>query len=204
MPDITIKNEPLSPPPQEYECHGRGGGGLHQAGLLTPKVEPGTSSYSTSSSSCRNSQGDGVVRNRDSHTEQNQQTSVHPHPQRSTSSSARTCSNNNNTTTTTQVPSQLRHQQRFLDAIQNGSLAELEHLLDVGDLNVNGYDAEGQTAVHRCCCNGNLDIVKLLARYGADLRLCNRDGWSALHLACWSGNQNIVMYLLNALKTHPK
>jgi hypothetical protein len=203
MPDITIKNEPLSPPLQsmlehEYDCG------------LVPKVEP--SSYTapnnrdTDRGYSEGTLGPQTRVNRQSlgsppsTTPHRTLCSTHPHQHNH--STAATQESTVGVPTTHQQQLQLpRHQARFVDAVQKGNLSELEHLLDVGELNVNGFDAEGQTALHRVCCDGNLDIVKLLVRFGADVRLCNKDGWAALHLACFGGNQNIVAFLLCALKT---
>uniref|UniRef100_A0A8C9UEA2 Uncharacterized protein n=1 Tax=Serinus canaria TaxID=9135 RepID=A0A8C9UEA2_SERCA len=46
--------------------------------------------------------------------------------------------------------------------------------------NVNSFGPEGQTALHQSVIDGNLELVKLLVKFGADIRLANRDGWSAL------------------------
>ncbi|GIY10022.1 notch-regulated ankyrin repeat-containing protein [Caerostris extrusa] len=65
-----------------------------------------------------------------------------------------------------------------------------------GCVNINYYDKEGQTALHLSCINGNLELVKLLVKFGADIRLANRDGWSALHIAAYGGHQDIAVYLI--------
>ena len=41
---------------------------------------------------------------------------------------------------------------------------------------------------------------KLLVKFGADIRLANRDGWSALHIAAFGGHQDIVLYLITKAK----
>uniref|UniRef100_A0A663NDE2 NOTCH regulated ankyrin repeat protein n=1 Tax=Athene cunicularia TaxID=194338 RepID=A0A663NDE2_ATHCN len=48
--------------------------------------------------------------------------------------------------------------------------------------------------------DGNLELVKLLVKFGADIRLANRDGWSALHIAAFGGHQDIVLYLITKAK----
>ena len=58
------------------------------------------------------------------------------------------------------------------------------------------FDTEGQTALHHCCLDGNLELVKLLVKFGADTRLANRDGWSPYHIATFSGHRDIVLYLI--------
>jgi len=101
------------------------------------------------------------------------------------------------TTTTTTV---YRHQHVFLEAVRKGDMSQLRRLLDElrASVDVNGYNCDGQTALHQSCLSGNLDLVKLLVRFGADVRLANRDGWSALHIAAWHGHRDIALYLINA------
>lgn len=100
------------------------------------------------------------------------------------------------------APDLYRHQTCFQQAVLAGDRYQLERLLDYGELNVNGYDGEGQTALHLLCQTGNLEAVKLLLKFGADVRLCNKEGWSALHMACWGGHQKVALYLLNAYKAN--
>ncbi|CAG0881818.1 unnamed protein product [Cyprideis torosa] len=66
-----------------------------------------------------------------------------------------------------------------------------EHCLDV-----NSFDAEGLTALHEACLQGNLKLTRLLVRHGAKVTLSSRDGWSPLHLAAWSGRLDIFLFLL--------
>ncbi|XP_010219050.1 PREDICTED: notch-regulated ankyrin repeat-containing protein, partial [Tinamus guttatus] len=58
------------------------------------------------------------------------------------------------------------------------------------EFNVNSFGPEGQTALHQSVIDGNLELVKLLVKFGADIRLANRDGWSALHIAAFGGHQD--------------
>uniref|UniRef100_UPI00358F45F1 notch-regulated ankyrin repeat-containing protein B-like n=1 Tax=Myxine glutinosa TaxID=7769 RepID=UPI00358F45F1 len=89
----------------------------------------------------------------------------------------------------------------FQEALRRGNTKELEHLLQNTttscDFNVNSFGPEGQTALHQSVIEGNLELVKLLVRFGADTRLANRDGWSALHMAAFSGHQDIMLYLIS-------
>ena len=96
----------------------------------------------------------------------------------------------------TEIP----YQKTFLEAVKNGDTGELEKILDIGKVNVNVYDTEGQTPLHLGCLEGNLELVKLLVKFGADVRLANRDGWNALHIAAFGGHKDIAVYLINAGK----
>ncbi|XP_064227496.1 notch-regulated ankyrin repeat-containing protein [Aotus nancymaae] len=63
------------------------------------------------------------------------------------------------------------------------------------------FGPEGQTALHQSVIDGNLELlVKLLVKFGADIRLANRDCWSALHIAAFGGHQDIVLYLITKAK----
>ena len=89
-------------------------------------------------------------------------------------------------------------QKVFQDAVKRGDSHGLQKLLEErqGKFNVNFFDTEGQTALHHCCLDGNLELVKLLVKFGADTRLANRDGWSPYHIATFSGHRDIVLYLI--------
>ncbi|XP_059145990.1 notch-regulated ankyrin repeat-containing protein-like [Physella acuta] len=89
-------------------------------------------------------------------------------------------------------------QMTFREAVQNGDTIELERILEEreGKININLYDTEGQTALHHSCFKGNLELVKLLVRFGADVRLANRDGWNPLHIAAYGGHNDIFLFLM--------
>lgn len=42
--------------------------------------------------------------------------------------------------------------------------------------------------------------MKLLVKFGADVRLANHGGWSALHIAAFGGRQDIALYLITKAK----
>lgn len=84
--------------------------------------------------------------------------------------------------------------------LRSGDTSLLLKLLsdeDVGNINVNVFDREGMTPLHKSVMDGNFELVKLLVEVGADVRLASRDGWSALHIASFGGHVNIVDYLIN-------
>ncbi|KAG8197427.1 hypothetical protein JTE90_014912 [Oedothorax gibbosus] len=90
------------------------------------------------------------------------------------------------------------NQEDFIQAVRDGDAIELQKMLQRWDgmVNINYFDKEGQTALHLSCLDGNLELVKLLVKFGADIRLANRDGWSALHIACYGGHNDIALYLI--------
>ncbi|EHB08206.1 Notch-regulated ankyrin repeat-containing protein [Heterocephalus glaber] len=94
-------------------------------------------------------------------------------------------------------------QRIFQEAVRRGNTRELQSLLQNMtncEFNVNSVAPEGQTALHQSVIDGNLELVKLLVKFGADIRLANRDGWSALHIAAFGGHQDIVLYLITKAK----
>lgn len=84
--------------------------------------------------------------------------------------------------------------------LRSGDTKLLLKLLSDGDLghevNVNVFDREGFTPLHKSVLDGNLELVKLLVKVGADVRLASRDGWSALHIASFAGHFAILSYLM--------
>lgn len=55
----------------------------------------------------------------------------------------------------------------------------------------------GMAALHEAVLTGNLEVVKLLVKYGADVHQRDEDGWTPLHMACSDGYPEIARYLLS-------
>ncbi|KAL4219658.1 hypothetical protein ACF0H5_022230 [Mactra antiquata] len=104
------------------------------------------------------------------------------------------------------TPSANGYQRDFLHAVKDGNKDELERILETkdGKININVYDTEGQTALHQSCLDGNFELVKLLVKFGADVKLANRDGWNALHIAAYGGHQDIALYLISANRNNKR
>lgn len=49
-------------------------------------------------------------------------------------------------------------------------------------------------ALHEAVLTGNLDCVKLLVKYGADIHQRDENGWTPLHMACSDGYADIARY----------
>lgn len=47
-------------------------------------------------------------------------------------------------------------------------------------------------ALHEAVLSGNLECVKLLVKYGADINQKDEDGWTPLHIACSDGHADIA------------
>lgn len=52
----------------------------------------------------------------------------------------------------------------------------------------------GMAALHEAVLSGNLECVKLLIKYGADVHQRDEDGWTPLHMACSDGYPEIARY----------
>jgi hypothetical protein len=64
------------------------------------------------------------------------------------------------------------------------------------NIDVNQYNSDGQTALQQCCLAGNLPLVKLLVRFGANMRLTTREGFSILHIAAFSGHSELLTFVM--------
>lgn len=47
-------------------------------------------------------------------------------------------------------------------------------------------------AIHEAVLSGNLECVKLLIQYGADIHQRDEEGWTPLHMACSDGFPQIA------------
>ena len=89
-------------------------------------------------------------------------------------------------------------QKKFQHLVEQPNYQELEDLLRSYShvININMYDSVGQTPLQRFCVSGDLNLVQLMVRYGADTQLCSRDGWSTLHYASYSGVKEVLLCVL--------
>ena len=89
-------------------------------------------------------------------------------------------------------------QARFNNALQNKDRGELQELLarSSDSIDINKYNADGQTPIQAACLTGELELVQLMIRYGADPNMRSRDGWGTLHLASFYGNSEILQYII--------
>eukprot|EP01083_Nonionella_stella_P297194 1009421_1 len=85
---------------------------------------------------------------------------------------------------------------RLFDAIENEDLEAVRHLLATGQVDVNGSDAEGQTALY--AANGNVNIVRILLedqKFDVNKRYDNNGG-TPLNLSALKGHTEVVRLLL--------
>lgn len=50
----------------------------------------------------------------------------------------------------------------------------------------------GMAAIHEAVLSGNLECVKLLVHYGAEIHQRDEEGWTPLHMACSDGFPHIA------------
>lgn len=70
----------------------------------------------------------------------------------------------------------------LINGVKNKNLPAVEVLLNKGE-NVNGANAQGNTALHYAVATNNADMVKLLLKHNADMNAKNNKGWSPLSIA---------------------
>lgn len=59
-------------------------------------------------------------------------------------------------------------------------------------LNVWLFLNAGMAAIHEAVLSGNLECVKLLIQYGADIHQRDEERWTPLHMACSDGFPHIA------------
>ena len=64
------------------------------------------------------------------------------------------------------------------------------------NIDVNQYNSDGKTALQQCCLAGNVPLVKLLVRFGANVKLTTREGFSVLHIAAFSGQSDMLTFVM--------
>ena len=91
-----------------------------------------------------------------------------------------------------------RLQDTFHNAVKNGDYQQLHSLLLASSerIDINGFNSEGQTPLQQACLSGQLALVQLMVRHGADPSRTSRDGWSTLHMAAFSGHSDITQFML--------
>ena len=61
--------------------------------------------------------------------------------------------------------------------------------------NIDQINEEGLTALQFSCFAGNVEIVKILASYGANWKIRDRDGYTLMHASAMSGNGGVMRYI---------
>ncbi|XP_077396206.1 protein phosphatase 1 regulatory subunit 27 [Festucalex cinctus] len=85
----------------------------------------------------------------------------------------------------------------FQDVVRRGELGQIGRFIRTRKVRVDTLFPSGMAALHEAVLTGNLDVVKLLVKYGADINQRDEDGWTPLHMACSDGFPEIASYLLS-------
>ncbi|XP_063312290.1 protein phosphatase 1 regulatory subunit 27 [Pelobates fuscus] len=84
----------------------------------------------------------------------------------------------------------------FLDHIRQGDLEQVGRFIRARKVKIDTIYLSGMAALHEAVLSGNLECVKLLIKYGADIEQRDENGWTPLHMACSDGHPHIARYLL--------
>ncbi|MCI4385203.1 hypothetical protein PGIGA_G00047650 [Pangasianodon gigas] len=85
----------------------------------------------------------------------------------------------------------------FQDYVRQGDLEMIGRFMRARKVRVDTIFHSGMAALHEAVLSGNLECVKLLIKYGADVHQRDEDGWTPLHMACSDGYPEIARYLLS-------
>ncbi len=90
-----------------------------------------------------------------------------------------------------------RLQERFHELADLAEPSEVDAFLSqhLNVLEVDKYNSDGRTAMQQAVLDGNLELAKVLVKYGANFRLTTRDGFSPFHLAVYAGHSGLMMYI---------
>ncbi|KAM9391732.1 protein phosphatase 1 regulatory subunit 27 [Pholidichthys leucotaenia] len=84
----------------------------------------------------------------------------------------------------------------FQDIVRQGDLEQIGRFMRARKVRVDTLFHSGMAALHEAVLTGNLEVVKLLVKYGADVHQRDEDGWTPLHMACSDSYPEIARYLL--------
>ncbi|NXP91567.1 PPR27 phosphatase, partial [Passerina amoena] len=80
----------------------------------------------------------------------------------------------------------------FQDHIKQGDLEQVGRFIRARKVTLDTIYPSGMAALHEAVLTGNLDCVKLLVKYGADIHQRDENGWTPLHMACSDGYADIA------------
>ncbi|XP_056135646.1 protein phosphatase 1 regulatory subunit 27b isoform X2 [Lampris incognitus] len=90
----------------------------------------------------------------------------------------------------------------FQDYVRQGELERIGLFIRAKRVTLDTIYNSGMAAIHEAVLSGNLECVKLLVQYGADIHQRDEEGWTPLHMACSDGFPHIARYLLSLGADH--
>uniref|UniRef100_A0A8D0H2U9 Protein phosphatase 1 regulatory subunit 27 n=1 Tax=Sphenodon punctatus TaxID=8508 RepID=A0A8D0H2U9_SPHPU len=85
----------------------------------------------------------------------------------------------------------------FQDHIRQGDLEQVGRFIRAKKVTLDTIYPSGMAALHEAVLSGNLDCVKLLVKYGANIQQKDENGWTPLHMACSDSYIDIARYLIS-------
>ncbi|CAG02673.1 unnamed protein product, partial [Tetraodon nigroviridis] len=85
----------------------------------------------------------------------------------------------------------------FQDIVRRGDMEQIGRFMRARKVRIDTLFHSGMAALHEAVLTGNLEVVKLLVKYGADVHQKDEDGWTPLHMACSDSYPEIARYLLS-------
>ncbi|XP_023152467.1 protein phosphatase 1 regulatory subunit 27b [Amphiprion ocellaris] len=85
----------------------------------------------------------------------------------------------------------------FQDYVRQGELERIGRFIRASRVKLDTIYHSGMAAIHEAVLSGNLECVKLLVHYGADIHQRDEEGWTPLHMACSDSFPHIARYLLS-------
>lgn len=84
----------------------------------------------------------------------------------------------------------------LIEASGYGNLEIVKDSVEIGRININAKNEDGETALSRASMLEELEIVKYLIEHGANINAKDEDGNTALMWASLSRNLEFVKYLI--------
>ncbi|OQR91424.1 hypothetical protein ACHHYP_04714 [Achlya hypogyna] len=91
----------------------------------------------------------------------------------------------------------LTPEQQLHQAISDGLVEKVRHMLDDVKVSVNARTPEGSYPIHSAAYAGRIDIFNMLLERGADITTLGPRGNTPLHLACAQGHYELAKLLIS-------
>ena len=82
-------------------------------------------------------------------------------------------------------------------AIRSRSISRVRNILETSDVDVNGKDSKGVTALHEAAICGQYETIKLLLNYDVTVDQEDNEGYTCLDYAVIGGHFECAQYLIN-------